>query len=230
MTSTSDTAAASTGRVARPQAGPPRKPGGRGAEAEARRHQGPDAGLSPAEARKLLETIHTGTLAGRRDRALLSVMVYSFARVSAVLGIQRQDYVGQGSRGWLSLHEKGRKRHDVPGHHRAAGAFGEYVGAARLEEPKTLFQSVDPSGCRLTGWAFERRVVLAIIKRRAAAAGRPPSTCCHTFRGDRDHGVPVERGHPSSKRSRSRGTRRRRRRSSTAEPRTRSGSTRSSVS
>ena len=123
------------------------------------------------------------TLAGLRDRALLSVMLYSFARVSAVLGMRRQDYFGQGSRGWLRLHEKGGKRHDVPAHHRAAAAVDEYVAAAELEEPKAaLFQSVDPAGRRLTGRALERRVVLAMIKRRAAAAGLPPSTCCHTFR------------------------------------------------
>ena len=50
--------------------------------------------LSPAEARKLLESIDTGALARLRDRALLSVMLYSFARVSAVLGMRRQDYFG----------------------------------------------------------------------------------------------------------------------------------------
>ena len=55
--------------------------------------------LTPAEARKLLEHIDTGTLAGLRDRALFSVMLYSFARVSAVLGMRRQDYFQQGSRG-----------------------------------------------------------------------------------------------------------------------------------
>ena len=139
--------------------------------------------LSPAEARKLLDTIDTGTLAGLRDRALLSVMLYSFARVSAVLGMRRQDYFGQGSRGWLRLHEKGGRRLDVPAHHRAAAVLDEYVEAAELEEPKaTLFQSVDPSGRQLTGRALQRRVVLAMIKRRAAAAGLSPSTCCHTFR------------------------------------------------
>ena len=69
----------------------------------------------------------TGALAGLRDRALLSVMLYSFARVSAVLGMRRQDYFGQGSRGWLRLHEKGGKRHDVPAHHRAAAALDAYV-------------------------------------------------------------------------------------------------------
>ena len=85
--------------------------------------------LSAGEARKLLETIDTGALAGLRDRALLSVMLYSFARVSAVLGMRRQDYFGQGSRGWLRLHEKGGKRHDVPAHHRAAAALDAYVAA-----------------------------------------------------------------------------------------------------
>ena len=52
---------------------------------------------------------------------------------------------------------------------------------------------------RLTGPALDRRVILAMIKRRAAAAGLPPSTCCHTFPGDGDHGVPVERGNPGAR-------------------------------
>ena len=85
--------------------------------------------LTPAEARKLLEHIDTGTLAGLRDRALFSVMLYSFARVSAVLGMRRQDYFEQGSRGWLRLHEKGGKRHDVPAHHRASEALDAYLEA-----------------------------------------------------------------------------------------------------
>ena len=139
--------------------------------------------LTPAEARKLLEHIDTGTLAGLRDRALFSVMLYSFARVSAVLGMRRQDYFQQGSRGWLRLHEKGGKRHDVPAHHRAAEALDEYLDACGLEGAgEALFQSVDRAGERLTGRPLSRRVVLAMIKRRAAAAGLPPSTCCHTFR------------------------------------------------
>ena len=59
------------------------------------------------------------------------------------VGMRRQDYFLQGTRGWLRLHEK---------------------------------------------------VVLAMIKRRASAAGLPASTCCHTFQGDGHHGVSVERG------------------------------------
>ena len=139
--------------------------------------------LTPAETRSLLDGIDPGTLVGLRDRALLSVMVYSFARVSAVVGMRRQDYFRQGVRGWLRLHEKGGKRHDVPAHHRAEAAVEAYLVAGGIEDAKApLFQSVERSGRCLSGRSLTRRVVLSMIKRRAAAAGLPASTCCHTFR------------------------------------------------
>ena len=138
--------------------------------------------LTPAETRSLLDGIDPVSLVGLRDRALLSVMVYSFARVSAVVGMRRRDYFLQGTRGWLRLHEKGGKRHDVPAHHRAEAAVDAYLVAGGIEDAKApLFQSVDRSG-RLSGRSLTRRVVLAMIKRRSAAAGLPASTCCHTFR------------------------------------------------
>ena len=45
--------------------------------------------------------------------ALLSVMVYSVARVSAVVGMRVEDYYQQGKRWWLRLQEKGSKHHAV---------------------------------------------------------------------------------------------------------------------
>ena len=55
--------------------------------------------LTPAETRSLLDRIDTGTVVGLRERALLSVLVYSFALVSAAVGMRRQDYFRQGPRG-----------------------------------------------------------------------------------------------------------------------------------
>ena len=138
--------------------------------------------LTPAETRALLDGIDAESLVGVRDRALLSVLVYSFARVSAVVGMRREDYFRQGTRGWLRLHEKGGKRHDVPAHHRAEEAVEAYLAAGGLEDAKApLFQSVDRAG-RLSGRPLARRAVLAMIKRRASAVGLPATTCCHTFR------------------------------------------------
>ena len=65
--------------------------------------------LTPAETRALLDRIDVGTVVGLRARALLSVMVYNFARVSAAVGMRRQDYFRQGTRGWLAAAREGRQ-------------------------------------------------------------------------------------------------------------------------
>ena len=56
--------------------------------------------------------IDTGTLAGLRDRALLSVMLYSFARSTRCWGCGGRTTSGSGP-GLLRLHEKGGK-HAAP--------------------------------------------------------------------------------------------------------------------
>ena len=77
--------------------------------------------LTNDEARALLDSIDASTLKGLRDRALIGVMVYTFARVNAVISMKVKDYYTQGRRGWIRLHEKGGKEHDVPCHHYAGG-------------------------------------------------------------------------------------------------------------
>jgi site-specific recombinase XerD len=68
--------------------------------------------LNREEARALLSSIDTSTLTGLRDRALIAVMIYTFARVGAVLQMNVGDYFSQGRRGWVRLHKKGGKEHD----------------------------------------------------------------------------------------------------------------------
>ena len=56
------------------------------------------------------------TLIGLRDRALIGMMVYSFARVGAVVAMKGGDLFQHRKQLWLRLHEKGGKRHEVPCH------------------------------------------------------------------------------------------------------------------
>jgi hypothetical protein len=72
---------------------------------------------SREDTKKLLDSIPRETLAGQRDRALISTMLFSFARISAVLSLKRQDFYYQGPRRWLRFHEKGGKEHEMPAHH-----------------------------------------------------------------------------------------------------------------
>lgn len=98
---------------------PPLQPGRPCPRSQIRRKEGQTPVLQPEEARALLDSIDVSELTGLRDRALIAVMVFSFARVSAVTGMNVEDYYQQGKRWWLRLHEKGGKHHYVPAHHNA---------------------------------------------------------------------------------------------------------------
>jgi len=139
--------------------------------------------LKADQARALLDSIETNTIVGLRDRALLGVMCYTFARVSATVGMRVEDYYQNGKRWWIRLHEKGGKRHEVPAHHNAEAYMDAYLAAAGIAADKKspLFRSVDKHR-QLTENPMTRTDVLRMIKRRALAAGLPYSTCCHTFR------------------------------------------------
>ena len=168
--------------------------------------------LTAEETRILLDCIDVSTIAGLRDRALIGVMVYSFARVSAVVGMKVEDYFQEGKRWWFRLHEKGGtpapasagggagERHEVPAHHNAEAYVDAYLAAARTAQDRKgpLFRSLDRER-HLTERRLHRLEVLAtpapmpgfagygvcrcgVIKRRARQAGLPMTTCCHTFR------------------------------------------------
>ncbi|MEM7603093.1 MAG: tyrosine-type recombinase/integrase, partial [Verrucomicrobiota bacterium] len=86
------------------------------------------------EARQMLDLINVSTIVGLRDRAIIGVMVYSFARVSATLRMNVGDYFVQGRRRWFRLHEKGGKLHDVPSHHNAVEYLESYLDAAGIRD------------------------------------------------------------------------------------------------
>ena len=139
--------------------------------------------LDADQARRLLDSIDTAKLSGLRDRALIAVMVFSFARVSAAVSLTVEDYYQEGKKWWFRFREKGSKMHHVPAHHIAEAYLDAYLLTAGIAEDKKapLFQSVTrrglPSGRQMT-----RNDALRMVKRRAGAAGLPLSTCNHTFR------------------------------------------------
>src|SRR6202047_3530463 len=69
-------------------------------------------------------------LLGLRDRALIAIMVFSFARIGAVIQMKVGDYFVQGRRRWARLHEKRGKGHDVPCHHRRDRCLHHCIEAA----------------------------------------------------------------------------------------------------
>jgi len=127
----------------------------------------------------LLESIPTNTPTGLRDRALISVMIYSFGRISAVIGLDVPDYHYHGARRRIRLCEKGGKEHSVPVHHRAEEYVDAYLADAGITAGP-LFRATEHD--RITERRLSRSTAWEMVKRRARAAGLPGDTTNHTFR------------------------------------------------
>lgn len=139
--------------------------------------------LTAKEARRLLNSIETDTVIGLRDRALIGVMAFSFARISAAVGMRVEDYFTVGRERWLRLHEKGGKLHEVPAHPKSVRYLDAYLKAAGIREDKngSIFRTFgrdrvisERQMAQIDAWKM--------IKRRAQAAKLPSTTCNHTFR------------------------------------------------
>ena len=141
--------------------------------------------LAPEDARALFDTLRTDTLVGLRDRALIGVMIYSFARVSAVVTLRVEDYFPQGKRWWLRFREKGGKTHEMPAHHTLEEYIDAYLGAAGIGDDKKapLFRAALGKTGRLTERGLSRHNAFQMIRRRAKDAGIRVAIGCHSFRG-----------------------------------------------
>lgn len=140
--------------------------------------------LTAEEARALLDAIDLSTPAGLRDRALIGLMVYTFARVGAAIAMRVGDVYVQGRRTWVRLHEKGGKQHEMPCHHNLDEYLHAYIDGAQLagDDKGFLFRS----GVGRTGTLSERPMsqadVYRMIGRRATAADVRTKIGCHSFR------------------------------------------------
>ena len=148
------------------------------------RQTGSTPDLTAKEVGRLFESIETTKLSGLRDRALLAAMLYTFGRVSAVLGMRVRDYAAAGSgKRLLNLREKGGKRHQIPAHHQLREYLDAYLTAAGLwDRPDVpLFQSVTRSG-ELSGNRLRRQRAWEMVQRRCRKAGISKAISPHSCR------------------------------------------------
>jgi len=123
-------------------------------------------------------------LLGLRDRALIAAMVWTFARVGAVVAMTVDDYYAQGKRSWLRLHEKGGKNHDMPAHHILEQYLDAYIQSAGIAEDREgpLFRTAPRTRGGLTRNPMRTADVWRMIRRRLAPTGIRTKANCHSFR------------------------------------------------
>jgi integrase/recombinase XerC len=140
--------------------------------------------LAPDEARRLLDAIDVTTPAGLRDRALIGLMVYSFARIGAALGMRVEDVFVQNRRLWVRLHEKGGKRHEMPCHHNLEEYLTAYLNGCALRKDRKgpLFRTISRGTKRLSDTPLPQANAFQMVRRRAVAADIETAIGNHSFR------------------------------------------------
>jgi site-specific recombinase XerD len=138
-------------------------------------NEGKTPALSDAQAKRLLDAPPADTLKGKRDRAILAVLLYHALRRAELCALRVKDYAVRRGVQTLTVHGKGSKIRYLPVHPQAIGFIEDYLEACRhrLDAAGALFRPVkSPTGTLerpLTGTA----VYTEIVKRYAASAKIP---------------------------------------------------------
>lgn len=140
--------------------------------------------ISSAEARELLDSMDTSSVVGLRDRAIVATMAFTFARVSAVVGLKVEDYYAQKKRWWLRLREKNGKVNEMPCNHELESYLDAYIAAAGIANDRKgpLFRAAIGKTGRLSERTVGRTDAWYMVQRRARDAGLETEIGCHTFR------------------------------------------------
>ena len=136
------------------------------------------------EIKTFLDAIKVDSLIDKRDKALFSTLAYSWARVSAAVGLKVEDYYERNGERWLRLHEKRGKIHEVPVHSKAREAIDQWLLASDLgcNPSAPLFPAFGKNKKTPELRHMDRTSVWKLVQARARASGLEKRVCCHSFR------------------------------------------------
>jgi len=150
------------------------------------RRKGTTPVLTNEEMKQLFDSFDTTKLSDIRDRAIISIMAYSFTRVGAISKMKVKDYYIQGNKQLLILTEKGTVETIKIAHHKIVEYLDEYLKLADIQDERDspLFRSLfSKSGSELTDKRLYPNSIWKMIKKRCRLAGLPYEITCHSFRG-----------------------------------------------
>lgn len=156
--------------------------------------------ITVTDARALLASIDTSHVVGLRDRAVVSILIYTASRAGAVAALRRGGFYHAGEQWMLHFEEKGGKSREIPVRHDLEQVIFAYLDAAGLRDaPKEtpLFRTAYLKTGRLTNNAMHVVDVCRMVKRRLKDADLPSRLSPHSFRVTTitdllEQGVPLE--------------------------------------
>ena len=141
--------------------------------------------ITIAQARQLLQSIDDSTVVGRRDKAIIGILIYTAARVGAVAKLQVKHFYHSGEQYCLRFEEKGGKSREIPVRHDFEQYILDYMskaGIIALNDNAPLFRTALGRTKQLTDRATTDNDMQRMVKRRMKDAGLPSKLSPHSFR------------------------------------------------
>jgi integrase/recombinase XerD len=136
-------------------------------------------------AQHLLKSIDTTRAVGRRDLAVIAILIYTAARVGAVAKLRLRDYYDAGDQFYLRFHEKGGKAREIPVRHDLQIALNDYLARSDLllaDPLSPMFRTTIRRTQRLTSNSLTADDMARMVKRRLRDAGLFAHLSPHSFR------------------------------------------------
>ncbi len=141
--------------------------------------------ISRDQARTLLASVDTTRPVGRRDKAVIAVLIYTAARAGAVAALRLRDFAWDGTQYSLRFLEKGGKDRRIPVRHDLQLLLISYLSSFDWQhEPSDapLFRSAVGRTGGLTNRFLQNIDICRMVKRRLADASLPTHLSPHSFR------------------------------------------------
>ncbi len=157
--------------------------------------------ISVKQARLLLQSIDTADVIGLRDKSIISILVYTAARIGAVSKLRVKDLYDSGDQHCLHFVDKGGKSREIPVRHdlqRLLFSYRHSLPAAEFHANESpLFVTSIGRTKRISTRGMTTNDIGRMIKRRLKLAGLPNRLSPHSFRVATitdllNQGVPLE--------------------------------------
>jgi len=139
--------------------------------------------IGPAQIRQLLSSIASCDVVAVRDRALIATLVYTAARVGAVVRLRMRDLHRDEATWSIRFHEKGGKQREIPVREDLRHLLSDYLAlAATWPADAPLFRSAVGKTKSLSDRSLTPGDACRMLKRRLRRAGLPSRLSPHSFR------------------------------------------------
>jgi site-specific recombinase XerD len=145
-------------------------------------HTGATPALTADEVSALYAEFTSNHPRDARDRALISLMLYCFLRISAVLALRAEDVDLQSVPGAVRVREKGDQLRSIPLHPQARADLADYLALVPIKGRQALFVALKHGGTVPAAAPLRREQAYMLVRRRLASAGIDRIAGCHAFR------------------------------------------------